>query len=107
MRNFFDNVGYALRNYFSLRGVANKAQFWQWQLFVILAGIIFTTFFSIEALWLWGAVTIIPSITIAVRRLRDAGIPTWLVFFIVLPLGQLAIFAMALAPTKNSQPPTT
>lgn len=107
MRNFFDNVGDAFRKYFSVRGVANKAQFWQWQLFVILAGIIVTTLFSVEALWIWGSLTIIPSITIAVRRLRDAGIPTWLVFFIVLPFGQLAIFAMALAPTKNSQPPTT
>ncbi|HEY7796355.1 MAG TPA: DUF805 domain-containing protein [Microbacteriaceae bacterium] len=101
MRNFFDNVGEAFRNYFSFRGVANRPQFWHWQLFVVLAGIIVVTLFTVEALWVWGAITIIPSITIAVRRLRDAGIPVWLTLFILFPFGQLAIFAMALAPTKR------
>jgi uncharacterized membrane protein YhaH (DUF805 family) len=104
MRTFFDNVGEAFRSYFSLRGAASRPQFWHWQLFVVLAGIVFVTFFSVDALWLWGAVTIIPSVTIAVRRLRDAGIPVWLTFFILLPFGQLAIFAMALAPTKRQAP---
>jgi len=100
MRNFFDSVGDAFRNYFSFRGVASRPQFWHWQLFVVLFGILVVTFFSVELLWVWGAVTIIPSITIAVRRLRDAGIPVWLTLFILFPFGQLAIFAMALAPTK-------
>ena len=101
MRNFFDSVGDGFRNYFSLRGVASRPQFWHWQLFVVLFGILVVTFFSVELLWVWGAVTIIPSITIAVRRLRDAGIPVWLTLFILFPFGQLAIFAMALAPTKR------
>lgn len=101
MRNFFDNVTEAFRNYFSFRGVAARSQFWHWQLFVILVGIVVVTFFTVDALWVWGAITIIPSITIAVRRLRDAGIPVWLTLFILFPFGQLAIFAMALAPTKR------
>lgn len=101
MKTFFDNVAEAFRNYFSFRGVASRPQFWHWQLFVILAGLIVVVLISLDALWLWGGLTIIPSITVAVRRLRDAGIPVWLTLFILFPFGQLAIFAMALAPSKR------
>ena len=101
MSNFFDNVADAFRNYFALRGVASRPQFWHWQLFLILVGFVLFAALGIDALWIWGAVTIIPSITIAIRRLRDAGIPVWLTLFILFPFGQLAIFAMALAPTKR------
>lgn len=101
MNGFFESVSEGFRRYFSLTGTADRKRFWHWQLFVIAVGFLVFALFSDDALWIWGALTLIPSVAIAVRRLRDAGIPVWLTLFVLLPFGQVAIFAMALAPTKK------
>jgi len=102
MNEFFMSVSEGFRRYFSFSGTATRRRFWHWQLFIVAVGFLAVAFFSTNALWVWGALTIIPSITVSVRRLRDAGIPVWLTLFILLPFGQLAIFAMALAPTRKT-----
>jgi uncharacterized membrane protein YhaH (DUF805 family) len=53
---------------------------------------------------IWALGTLIPAIAVTVRRLRDAGFPGLFVLLWLIPtiLGNIAVFAMTLFPSRES-----
>jgi uncharacterized membrane protein YhaH (DUF805 family) len=72
--NFLEAIGSGFRNYFKFAGVANRPEYWYWFLFnLLLAGI---GYLLSEWVQLWAfqvLVLFIPTLSVTVRRLRDAG----------------------------------
>ena len=79
--------------YFSFAGRSGRREFWTWTFMVLvvsvvllglLTGLIFILHVdcTIVPLFLFWLVVLFPSLTVAVRRLRDAGISPW---FLLIP----------------------
>lgn len=98
--NFTDSVRAAFRNYFNFSGTATRPEYWYFQLFFVLGGLLFISFF-LEFLWIWGLITIIPAVSLTVRRFREAGIHWVLAFLLFVPFGQLAVYVLAAMPPKR------
>lgn len=98
--SFTDAVRSAFRNYFNFRGEATRVEYWYFQIFFVIGGLVFIIVFT-DLLWLWGLVTIVPSISLTVRRLRDAGLHWVLTLLLFIPFGQLAIYVFASLPPKK------
>jgi uncharacterized membrane protein YhaH (DUF805 family) len=57
---------------------------------------------------LWGIAVLLPSLAVAVRRLRDAGFGWGNLFFILVPIaGIVVLITLWAKPTKAAVPPTT
>ena len=71
---FINAIKSGFRNYFKFAGVANRPEYWYWFLFnLLLAGI---GYLLSEWVQLWAfqvLVLFIPTLSVTVRRLRDAG----------------------------------
>lgn len=117
---------YSRRNYFRIRGTASRREFWGFTLFfyIVLIGVSFGLGFLIETFGLsssdagpllivavlvvWLFASIIPSITLMVRRVHDAGLSggwaaAWYVCVVaadfagrVMPAAGLTLYALAL-----------
>lgn len=113
--NFVDAVKTSLTNWANFRGHASRAEFWWFQLFLVLAnfgllviGILLSivlpeagpaaTGISLIVLWI---LALVPTTALSVRRLRDGGFSWGLIFIALIPLGGLALFVMYLMPTKS------
>ena len=109
MKTFWLQVKTCIGKYISFRGNATRSEFWSWVLFVaIVSGILFgmaamlaiirnsagldTTsnplywlssiiFYIFMLLGLFLIFCLLPTLTVAVRRLRDAGYQPWIVIF--------------------------
>jgi len=96
--DFVGAIQAGFRNYANFRGVATRAEYWYFVLFVFLGGLALST---IGVLSLgFNLATLIPSLSVLVRRLRDAGYSwTWLLASIgalaVLMTGIVGIVALA------------
>lgn len=121
----------AVRQYFSkyaqFKGYASRSEYWWVQLFQFLViAIIGTPYYrtydtgtgsfdllqgsenvegwvlaSAIGMFVWGVVTLLPSLALHWRRFHDAGLPGPVYFLILIPvLGGLIIFAMALLPPR-------
>jgi uncharacterized membrane protein YhaH (DUF805 family) len=115
MNILVESVKDAFRKYFVLEGRATRPQYWYFVLAMIIVEIIafvlmailgkiaavLVTVVGIILALFWLAV-IIPSITIAVRRLRDAGFSGWFVLLALVPaVGGIALIVLLCFPTKN------
>jgi len=59
---------------------------------------------SMTFLVLWNAAILVPSLAIAIRRMRDAGIHWALIFIIIIPvLGFIAHTIMLCMPSKDTE----
>ena len=85
----WDSIKGTFSNYFRFGGRAGRMEFWIWTFMVLavsvvllglLTGLIFILHVNctIVPLFLFWLVAFFPSLTVAVRRLRDAGISAWL-----------------------------
>ncbi len=84
----FEAVGRCLRKYFVVSGRASRAEFWWWQLFLLLAlgGILVLAYLGDRAAP-HGALgmaylvlqlgSVVPQITVTTRRLHDIGRSGW------------------------------
>ena len=72
-------------------------------LFVMLVGD-FVTVAPFTIVVAYSIVTIVPSISIQVRRLRDAGFSPWLLLLALVPYVGLVLFVMYLQPSKAVLP---
>lgn len=75
MRWFF----HCLRHYANFHGRASRKEFWVFQAFSFVTGLLITVFgksspiVGIFALWLFSVLITIPSVAVATRRLHDIG----------------------------------
>jgi uncharacterized membrane protein YhaH (DUF805 family) len=79
---FGQAIATGFRKYVVITGYASRAEYWWWQLFVLLSSI-GTTVLDIWLIdpsmdasplnTLWSLAVLLPTLTIGVRRLRDAG----------------------------------
>lgn len=76
---FKEAVKRCFRRYFSFNGRANRVEFWMWMLFVLIV----TAFVVVG--WIMLPVVIIPSFSVATRRLHDVGKSGWWVILGFIP----------------------
>ena len=80
---FSEAVKSCFRKYATMRGRANRVEFWMWWLFVLIA----TAFVVVG--WLMIPVVVIPTLCVTVRRLHDVGKSGWLVLLGLIPIANL------------------
>jgi uncharacterized membrane protein YhaH (DUF805 family) len=90
--NFQQAVQSCLAKYATFSGRAARSEFWYWQLFLVVAGLIAEIFdFGIgwrgspltSIFWL---VTLVPALAVAARRLHDVGRSAWWLFLYFVPV---------------------
>jgi uncharacterized membrane protein YhaH (DUF805 family) len=110
--DFVGAIKTVFRNYATFNGVAGRAEYWYWYLFTVLASIVLSVFDQLTGLSVLGTLfslgTLVPTIAVQVRRLRDAGHSwKWLIVGAVLSVLVIAEFvfivvrAITLIPTLN------
>jgi uncharacterized membrane protein YhaH (DUF805 family) len=127
--SFFHAIGDGFANYFSIKGISSRTQFWFWIGFVVLAlcialvidgaylGPIWSAAMGQEDVMAFDqdagkplsalllAVFIIPTITIAARRLHDSAISSKWLFAVLTIIGILPILYFLLKKgTKGPNP---
>ena len=89
----WDSIKETFSKYFRFGGRSGRREFWTWTFMVLVVSVvllglltglifIFHVNCTIVPLFLFWLVALFPSLTVAVRRLRDAGISPW---FLLIP----------------------
>lgn len=96
--------GQAIRAYFSnyakFEGRASRSEFWWAVLFVFVVGIV-TSFIPFVNV-VWSLATIIPSISLAARRLHDINRSGWLQLLAMsFPIGTVAVIVWYCQPPRE------
>jgi uncharacterized membrane protein YhaH (DUF805 family) len=116
--SFGEAIQTVFRKYAEFTGRATRAEFWWWALFNLLVAAALNLFNVIrigENAYLgsllagvWGIAVLLPSLAVAVRRLRDAGYGWANLFFILVPIAGIVVLATLWAqPTKTPAPAAT
>jgi uncharacterized membrane protein YhaH (DUF805 family) len=97
--SFGQAISAVFSKYATFTGVARRSEFWWWYLFVVVVGAVLRildgVIFGLDSMGqantsllagLWGLATIVPTLAVAVRRLRDADRPWYNLFWYLLPL---------------------
>ena len=116
--SFGEAIQTVFRKYAEFPGRATRAEFWWWALFNALVSGALNLFNVIRIgdnaylgsllSGLWGIAVLLPSLAVAVRRLRDAGYSWGYLFFALVPIAGLVVLIVLWAqPTKASAPTTT
>jgi uncharacterized membrane protein YhaH (DUF805 family) len=85
---FGQAISLAFKNYVNFEGVAGRGEYWWFALFGFLVGLgtaILDGFAGSAGIFglLWGLATLLPQLSLSVRRLRDAG-HSWTALFLAL-----------------------
>ncbi|MFV0574704.1 MAG: DUF805 domain-containing protein [Vibrio sp.] len=103
----------ALKNYANFKGRTTRKEFWMFALFSMLAVIIMV---FLDAMLgtvnpesgvgiltsIYSLLTLIPNISITVRRLHDTNRSGWFYLLIIIPLiGALALLIFTVLPSKD------
>lgn len=90
---FIGAIKSGIRNYFNFKGRSGRAEFWWWTLFAAIVEALSTipylgwfVFLPIALL------TIVPSISVTVRRLNDIGKPWPFIFLYLIPVAGIALW---------------
>ena len=113
--SFGEAIQTVFGKYAEFMGRAGRAEFWWWALFTVLVASALNLFDVIRIgdngnlgsllAGLWGIAILLPSLAVAVRRLRDAGYSWGYLFFILVPIaGIFVLIALWAQPTKESVP---
>jgi len=94
-------IATAFRQYATFTGRASRAEFWWFNLFIVLVGLAVSTIPGpLSSLWFFAV--ILPYLAVGVRRLRDAGLPWGLIFVGLAPIvGTIVMIVLWLQPTKT------
>jgi uncharacterized membrane protein YhaH (DUF805 family) len=89
------------RKYSDFTGVASRAEFWWFNLFLVLGSLLLGALFEpLRAVFFFA--TVLPYLAVGVRRLRDAGLAWGLIFIgLLLGLGTIVMIVLWLQPTKQ------
>lgn len=67
-------IGAGFKNYFRFRGTASRSEYWFWLSFILVVGVVAKLVSGeFDLLGIWIALVLFPTITVLIRRLRDAG----------------------------------
>jgi uncharacterized membrane protein YhaH (DUF805 family) len=96
--NFQEAIASALRNYTNFSGRAVRSEFWYWQLFLLIGGLVaelldvaIRSRLSVVTTLFWLA-TLVPGIAVAVRRLHDTDRTGWWLLLFPVPMaGQIVL----------------
>jgi len=111
--DFVGAIKAGFSNYANFRGTASRPEYWYWYLFTFLAGLISSSIEMIVPLVsissLFSIATLIPSLAVSVRRLRDAGYSwTWLLSmlpgFVMFVVGIVGIVLAAISSGLFTDP---
>lgn len=106
---FTQSIATVFRKYAEFTGVATRPEFWWWILFTALvnAGVSSLTAWNstMDASYpvgpnlaaLWGVAVLLPTLAVAVRRLRAAGYSWANLFWILLPVAGLIVLIVLCA----------
>jgi len=113
--SFGEAIQTVFGKYAEFTGRARRAEFWWWALFnLLVAGAL--NFFNVIRIGdnaylgsllagLWGIAVLLPSLAVAVRRLRDAGYRWGNLFFVLVPVaGIFVLITLWAQPTKETVP---
>jgi uncharacterized membrane protein YhaH (DUF805 family) len=90
--NFQQAIPSGFSNYVNFRSRASRSEFWYWQLFLVVGGLVAelfdygTGFRSAPFTTLFWLATLIPSLTVSVRRLHDTDRSGWWLLLFFVPL---------------------
>jgi uncharacterized membrane protein YhaH (DUF805 family) len=113
--SFGQAIQTVFRKYAEFLGRAGRAEFWWWALFTVLVASALNLFDVIRIgdnaylgsllAGLWGIAVLLPSLAVAVRRLRDAGYPWGWMFFLLIPFaGAVLLIVLWAQPAKQTVP---
>ena len=96
----------AFNRYFDFDGRSNPPEFWYFNLFNLLVTIVLASIMeAVPALaflyYVYGVVTVIPSLSVSVRRLHDVGKSGWNLLWILTGIGGIYVLYLW---TKPSEP---
>jgi uncharacterized membrane protein YhaH (DUF805 family) len=110
--SFVDAIKTVFGKYADFEGRATRPEFWWWFLFTALVGAALNVFSvipvgensSVGAILsgLWSIGTLLPTLAVGVRRLRDAGYAWQNIFWILLPLAGLIVLIVYWAKPSTS-----
>ena len=92
--DFIGAIKAGFKNYANFRGTATRPEYWYWILFTFLVSLVVGSFESLETVSLvFSLAVLLPSLGLAVRRLRDAGF-SWV--WLLLPAAGIFPFSFGL-----------
>lgn len=121
--SFATAIQTVFRKYAVFEGRADRAEFWWWILFTTLVSAALNTVNVamtpiVESPYLhlpyqplaglaslWSLAVLVPTLAVAVRRLRDAGYRWTFLFWLLLPLAGLIVVIVLLAQPSVARPP--
>ena len=90
--NFQHAIASVLKNYINFSGRSIRSEFWYWQLFLVIGGLVAELIdamtgsrISVLNLLFW-LVTLIPGLAVMVRRLHDTDRTGWWLLLVIIPL---------------------
>ena len=111
---FPEAIQTVLRKYADFEGVAKRPEFWWWFLFTVLVSAALSVFNVLPVgegasvgsilVGLWSIATLLPTLAVMVRRLRDAGYDWKNVFWLLVPIAGLIVLALYLSKPSVSKP---
>ncbi|PRY69508.1 uncharacterized membrane protein YhaH (DUF805 family) [Glaciihabitans tibetensis] len=111
--NFGQAIASVFSNYAQFGGFATRSEYWWWTLFSTIVSLVLSVIdvainpeSSVEVLaTLWALVVFLPSLAVAVRRLRDAGYGWPMLFWGLVPIvGAIVLIVLWCQPTRISAP---
>lgn len=115
--NFLDSIRTVLSKYAEFDGRATRPEFWWWMLFSVLVTAALNVFSVIPIgidgsslgsilTGLWTIATLLPTLAVGVRRLRDADYAWQNIFWILLPIAGIIVLVIYWAkPTAGTVAP--
>ena len=98
---FAEAIKTCFSKYATFSGRATRSEFWYWQLFTFLVGLVLGFVFSPLA-FVAGFVFFIPSLAVLVRRLHDTGREWYNIFWVFLPaVGGIILLVFCLLESKE------
>ena len=89
--SFQESIATVFKKYFIFNGRASRSEYWWFYLFLFLMGVVFTILSNIASSYevvdlIFNLGVLIPSISVAVRRLHDINKSGWYVLIPLIPL---------------------
>ncbi|TFC89922.1 DUF805 domain-containing protein [Cryobacterium sp. TMT3-29-2] len=107
---FLDSIRAGFRNYANFSGTAARSEFWWWVLFTELTGAAVYAITDVamgDSIFLgsaWALAVLLPSLAVAVRRLRDAAFSWGHLFWLLMPFVGVIIIAILCAQPSAPRP---